>query len=244
MGPLEALALAFTQLRDPLFRRVLWRGIGTALGVYVVVLVAVYGGLTQVPMGEGWIGTTLITMSMVVSFALVTVLFPVLVTACIGLFADDVAESVERRHYPHLPPGRTPPMAAQASQAIKFLALSLSLNLLALPLYIAGLFFYPLKLFVFYLLNGYLFGREYFDQVAQRYHPPDERRRRRRAMRLRRVLTGLAIAVLFSIPVLNLAVPIVATAAMVHLMLGSSGRRVGGSAAVEEPQHVQSGQEG
>jgi CysZ protein len=246
MGALEALSKAFAQLRDPAFRRVLWRGVGIAAAIYALALLAIYAGFQWMPAAEGWLGTTLMAFGAIAAFALVTVLFPTLITACMGLFLDDVAAAVERRHYPHLPPGREPPMATQATQAIKFLALSLTLNLLALPLYAVGLFFYPFKLFVFYALNGYLLGREYFDQVAQRHHAPAERRQLRGALRLRRILAGLAIAVLFSIPVLNLAVPLVATAAMVHLILGAAGKRVGGAsaAAVEEHQHVQSGQEG
>jgi CysZ protein len=232
---LDAMARAFAQLRDPAFRRVLWRGVGWAAALYILVLLGVYQGFQWVPPPtEGWLGSLLKAVGALAAFALVTVLFPTLITACMGLFLDDAAAAVERQHYPQLPPGTEPPMHVQASQALKFLALSLTLNLLALPLYAIGLFFYPLKLFVFYALNGYLLGREYFDQVAQRHLAPAERRSLRRALRLRRILAGLAIAVLFSIPVLNLAVPLVATAAMVHLILGavgssSGGNRVGGA---------------
>lgn len=234
MSIFEALARAFSQLTDPAFRRVLWRGVGVAFCAYAGVLAAVYALFQYAPVPEGWIGPTILLFGGVAAFALVTVLFPVLITACMGLFLDEVAAAVERRYYPGLPPGREPPVPVQISGALKFLALSLALNALALPLYVAGLFFYPLKLFVFYTLNGYLLGREYFDQVAQRYLAPLERRQLRRAMRLRRIPAGLAIAVLFSIPVLNLAVPLIATAMMVHLILGPVADRVGGSAAVEE----------
>lgn len=233
MSVLEALARAFSQLSDPAFRRVLWRGVGVAFCAYVAVLVAAYYGLQYAPVPEGWIGTTILAFGGLAAFALVTVLFPVLITACMGLFLDEVAVAVERRYYPGLPPGCESPPAVQVWEALKFLALSLTLNALALPLYVAGLFFYPLKLFVFYTLNGYLLGREYFDQVAQRYHAPDERRQLRRTMRLQRIMAGLAIAVLFSIPVLNLAVPLIATATMVHLILGRVADRVGGSAVKE-----------
>jgi len=234
MSVAEALARAFAQLSDPAFRRVLWRGVGVAFCAYVGILAAVYAGFQYAPVPEGWIGTTILAFGGLAAFALITVLFPVLITACMGLFLDEVATAVERRHYPGLPPGREPPLPVQLVGAVKFLALSLTLNALALPLYIAGLFFYPLKLFVFYTLNGYLLGREFFDQVAQRYVAPTERRELRRAMRLQRIMAGLAIAVLFSIPVLNLAVPLIATATMVHLILGPVADRVGGSAAVEE----------
>ena len=140
------------------------------------------------------------------------------------------------------------PWGVVTAQALRFLVLSLTLNLLAMPLYLAGLFLPPLNLFVFYALNGYLLGREYFDLVAQRHHASAEGRELRRSMRGRRLLAGLAIAVLFSVPLINLAMSLVATAAMVHVVLGPKssgpeGPRAGGT-AVREPEHVQSRQEG
>jgi len=111
-------------------------------------------------------------------------------------------------------------------------------TMLALPLYLLTFLFPPLKLFVFYLVNGYLLGREYFELVAMRHHDAADRRRLRRAMRGERVAAGLGIAVLFSIPLANLAAPLVATAAMVHLVVRAGGLRS------KELEHVQSRQEG
>ena len=74
----------------------------------------------------------------------------------------------------------------------------------------------PLAPFVFWLVNGFLLGREYFGLVATR------RLGRAGAMRLAREnrgriwLAGTAMAVPLSVPVLNLLVPIVGVAVFTH----------------------------
>jgi uncharacterized protein involved in cysteine biosynthesis len=71
--------------------------------------------------------------------------------------------------------------------------------------------------FVFYALNGYLFGREYYEIVALRRL--DEKRagdlRRRNSGRI--FLAGVVIAFMLTVPLLNLIAPVIATAFMVHI---------------------------
>ena len=235
---LDAFAKAVAQLPDPSFRRVLWRGIGIALGIWLALAWAIWLGFESVPPTHGWLGSIAAAAGALAAFALITVLFPAFASLGIALFLDDIAEAVERRHYPLLPPGRAPSAAAALGAGLRFLVLSLVVNLLALPLYLASLLLTPLNLFVFYLVNGYLLGREYFELVAMRHHDAADRRRLRRAMRGQRIAAGLGIAVLFSIPVANLAAPLLATAVMVHLIVGAGGLRS------KELEHVQSRQEG
>ncbi|HIC29274.1 MAG TPA: hypothetical protein EYO85_07535 [Rhodospirillales bacterium] len=75
----------------------------------------------------------------------------------------------------------------------------------------------PLFPFVFYTVNGYLLGREYFELVALRRIGPEEARRLRKAHRGKLFLTGVIMALLLTLPVVNLLAPVVITAAMVHL---------------------------
>ena len=82
----------------------------------------------------------------------------------------------------------------------------------------------PFNLFVFYALNGYLLGREYYELVAYRRLAPPVADRMRRAVGAKLFLVGVVFAVLMSVPVLNLIVPIVATAVMVHLIQAWCGQ--------------------
>jgi CysZ protein len=67
-------------------------------------------------------------------------------------------------------------------------------------------------------LNGYLLSREYFELVAVRHFGPKEIKAIRLENRRTLFFTGVIIAFLLSIPILNLLAPIVATAAMVHVL--------------------------
>ena len=69
-------------------------------------------------------------------------------------------------------------------------------------------------------LNGYLLGREYFELVAGRRLPWSTVRALRQRTRARLWLAGAVIALLLTVPVLNLVAPVVAVAFMVHLFEG------------------------
>ena len=73
------------------------------------------------------------------------------------------------------------------------------------------------NLIAFYLGNGYLLGREYFELAAMRHLPPAEVKNLRRANRLTVFLSGLVIAAIASVPILNLITPIFATGFMVRM---------------------------
>ena len=94
---------------------------------------------------------------------------------------------------------------------------------MALPIY----FFLPvINLLVFYALNGYLLGREYFELVALRRLDGSSAQVLRKSYQGTIFLSGAVIAFLTTVPLLNLAAPVVATAFMVHLF-ETLRRRVG-----------------
>jgi CysZ protein len=86
---------------------------------------------------------------------------------------------------------------------------------LALPIYVLVP---ALNLVLFYSLNGYLLSREYFDLVTLRRLDGVATNALWRERRGRWMLGGITIAGLLSIPVLNLAAPLVAAALMLHLV--------------------------
>lgn len=138
-----------------------------------------------------------------------------------GLFLDEVAEAVERTRYPGDAPGRALPWGPSLAQAARFTALSLAVNVVALPLVL----FAGFGLVVFTLANGWLIGREYFEFAAGRWVGPAEARRLRQTHAGLAFLAGLAAALLLSVPILNLATPLFATATMVHLVKRVTGSR-------------------
>jgi uncharacterized protein involved in cysteine biosynthesis len=96
----------------------------------------------------------------------------------------------------------------------RFLAVMIGLNLVLLIF----LLFPPVFPFVFYAVNGYLLGREYFEMVSLRRMTPDEVGPLRNKHRNQLFLAGVATAFLLTVPFVNLLAPIISTAAMVHLL--------------------------
>lgn len=211
---IPAFARALAQLGDPAFRRPIVLSLALATLVFAVLWLAMWFLLTRTALSElGWIEIALDVLGGLAAIALTFVLFPGVVAAILPLFAETIIAAVERRYYPSLPPPRSPPVAEQVSIAIRFLAIVIVLNLAVLPLY-----FVPgVNALVFYGLNGYLLGREYYEMVAPRRLASEPRRELWRRRRFGFVLAGAVIAFISTLPVVNLLAPVLAAAAMTHL---------------------------
>ena len=70
---------------------------------------------------------------------------------------------------------------------------------------------------VYFLATAWLLGRIYFELAAMRFHTPLEAKALRKRNATTVYIGGLLIAVFVSIPVVNLATPLFATALMVHV---------------------------
>ncbi|MFT4180662.1 MAG: EI24 domain-containing protein, partial [Rhizobium sp.] len=79
------------------------------------------------------------------------------------------------------------------------------------------LFIPGVNLVAFFLVNGYLLGREFFEFAAMRFRSPEEARRFRAKHALTVFLAGLVIAAFLAIPIVNLLTPLFAAGMMVHL---------------------------
>lgn len=148
--------------------------------------------------------------------ALTWMMFPAVFSAFACLFLDGAVAAAEARHHPGLPPARRRPFWASAAEALRFLALSACLNLAVLPVLLlpgAGLAFPAL----YYAVNGFLLGREYFDAVALRRLRPAEAREMRRRKRWPLLAAGAFAAFLLTVPLINLIAPVITAAAMAHL---------------------------
>ncbi|MGQ0677644.1 MAG: EI24 domain-containing protein [Rhodospirillales bacterium] len=216
---IDAFAKAIRQLPDPALRRVAARSIAGAAGVFALLCGAGWFALAQLRLSEiTLLNAAVDVLGALAVLALAVVLYPAAVSALIGLFLEDVARAVEREHYPQAPAPRAQGVAEAALGALRFALVAVTVNLLALPLYLALMFVPPLNAFVFYGVNGYLVGREYFELAASRRLPPEGVREFRRANRARVFLAGGLTAFLLTVPVVNLAAPIVGMAAMVHIL--------------------------
>lgn len=133
--------------------------------------------------------------------------------AFVSLFLERIADAVERRHYPNLPDTPGPGLFASALSALRFTAVVIGVNLVGLVVYLlAG----PLAPLVFYAVNGYLLGREYFQLVAERHLNPREAEALRRRHWPGAWLAGTLMTIPLTVPVLNLIVPVLGVATFTH----------------------------
>ncbi|MFT4346715.1 sulfate transporter family protein [Bartonella ancashensis] len=161
----------------------------------------------------GWLGlSALIIFNLGLVFVMAFLIAPI--TAMIGgFFVDNAAEIIEKEDYPDEPIGRAMPFGRSVVLSLKFLILSLFGNGIALIL-----FFIPGVNFVaFYVINGYLLGREYFLFTAYRFQSEQEARISLRTHCMTVFGAGVLIALFVSVPIFNLITPLFATALMTHL---------------------------
>ena len=206
------LLKAFAQLSDRRFRRVVL--LSCLLAALLLALLAAgagwaLGGLT----GVGWLDIAAGLAGGIAAFAAAAMLFPAAAAALQGLFLESAVRAVEARHYPALGPPNEQGWGDTLRQTLYFVGAALGLNLLLLPVW---LFAPPLGLLLFWLANGWLCGREYFEAAALRRLDAETARALRRRHPLRVWLAGVAIAWMMTLPLLNLAAPAIGTAFMLH----------------------------
>jgi len=235
---LDAAVKALAQMFTRPLRAVLTKSVGLALILIVVigvVLNRVFAALAT--SGASWAEQTsgfaphaawaslAWVLSIMASLGIVTgalFLMPA-VTAFVGsFFVDEVAEAVEREHYPAEPPGHALPLFRALIEGLKFALLAFVVYLVALPFVL----FAGLGVVILFVANSYLLGREYFELAAMRFRPPFEAKAMRKAHAVYVFLAGMVIAVFVSVPILNFATPVFAMAFMVHVHKRMSDKRV------------------
>ena len=178
----DAAIKALTQMFSPPFRRVLFKSIGLAL--LMIILVGI--GLNRVfswmaDSGATWaeasVGghTAWQVLAWILSFAATlgvitgAVFLMPAVTAFVGsFFVDEIGEEVERTYYPAEAPGRALSIAPAVFEGTKTALLSILIYLCAVPF----LLFAGLGLVIMFVATAYLLSREYFLLAAMRFRSP------------------------------------------------------------------------
>ncbi|SHH63581.1 EI24 domain-containing protein [Marivita hallyeonensis] len=220
---LRSFFLTLGQLGDARFRKVLFLGVGLGFALLVVffaglmwLLGAMLGPEATLPfIGEVTWLDDLISWTALLSMMILSVFLMVPVASAItSMFLDDVADAVEDRHYAHLPKADRVPWSDALRDTVNFLGVLVAANVFAVVLYIL---FPPFSLFIFWGLNGFLLGREYFTLAAMRR----EGRAGAKALRKRHSgkiwVAGTLMAMPLSLPLVNLVIPILGAATFTHL---------------------------
>ena len=216
----DAASRSLTQIFSAPFRNVLWKSLGLTIALFfllwIVLELVVSTFLVPILGPWPWVTTAVLfalgaglVVSMGFLIAPVTSVFA-------GVFLDEIAERVEARHYAHDSPGKELPLGQSIGIAIRFFGLVLLGNFLALITVV----FLGFGVIVFFLVNGYLLGREYFQFAALRHVSLQQAEEIRLAHSGTIFAGGLLIALVVSIPVINLLTPLFAAALMTHLYKG------------------------
>ncbi|MGB3243964.1 MAG: EI24 domain-containing protein [Sulfitobacter sp.] len=238
---LRCFGLAISQLSDSRFRRVFLIGVGLSLALLIgavagfswlidaitpeQVWLPILGEVTWVHELVSWGGVFLLM------FLSIFLMVPV-ASAITSMFLDDVADAVEAVHYPLLPQNDGVPFTEALRDTINFLGILLGANLIALLL---ALIFAPVAPLIFWGVNGFLLGREYFTMAAMR------RVGRKNAKALRRKhigtiwVAGVLMAMPLSVPLINLLVPILGAATFTHLFHQLASREGSASSRYHQP---------
>lgn len=228
----DAAKRAFSNLFAPETRSVFWKSLGLTILVLIGLWFAVRGIFLwlalpwidslfpSTPEWAGWI-TFILAILAGLGLALALALLIAPVTAVIaGLFLDDVAEVIEKNEYPDDVQGRAMPLGEAVISSVKFFGVVIIGNIIALLLLLVP----GVNLVAFFLVNGYLLGREFFEFAAMRFRSPAEARAFRVKHRNTVFLAGLVIAAFLAVPFLNLLTPLFAASFMVHLHKSISRR--------------------
>ncbi|WP_158744657.1 EI24 domain-containing protein [Acidisphaera sp. L21] len=213
---MKALWLAVAQLDDPACLSVLIHSVLLSLVAYAILLGGSIWGVHEMLAAvhwPGWLAAIIGTLGVVL---LAFWLFLPTVILIATLYMERIARAVDARHYPYFPSPEPAPLSVQLWDGLTLAVRVLLLNLVALAL--AFLPIPGIGLALAILVSGWAIGRGLFVAVAMRRMDRGPAQALYRSRRMAVLLPGMALAVAAMVPGLNLLVPIVGTAAMVHVL--------------------------
>jgi CysZ protein len=215
----DAFLKALGQMGDPRFRRVLLIGVGVTFALLAGItwgVQLVLPDTVSLPwFGEiGWLSSLLSGFILVSMIGMSMFLMVPVASLFTGLFLEQVADAVEAKHYPQLPPANKAVFSDVLIDSVKFFGLLIVVNMLAVVIYLLSTIMAPI---VFWMVNGILLGREYFQLVAMRRLGRKGANELRKKYRFTIWMTGFLMAVPLSLPLINLFIPVMGVAVFTHI---------------------------
>ncbi|MDO5704492.1 MAG: EI24 domain-containing protein [Paracoccus sp. (in: a-proteobacteria)] len=216
-----ALSRALGDMMRPRIFALVLTGIALTIGLFIALQAGAFflirtfvpGGFTLPFWGPIDFGSVLSWASLALFPLIGFFLMAPVAAAFAGLFSEQVADAVEDTHYPA---ARGQPLdfmdGLLESLAVMGAVIGVALlSLLTMP--ILG----PFSPVLFYGANGWLLGREFFQMAARRHLHEPEATALRKINNARITWAGVLIALLLTVPVVNIVVPVLAAATFTHL---------------------------
>jgi CysZ protein len=209
------LARAVGQLDDAAFRGVLIRSLAWSSACVVVLHVGAIWAVDRLVAFNGWLAWAADILGFVGASVLTFWLFLPIAVAIGTLYIDRISSAVERRFYPWLPSPQNASIWEQTWDSIAVAVRVIGLNLagLVLALLVPGL-----GLVLGWMIAAYAIGRGLFVAVAMRRMPAAVAESLYRRKRFAVLAHGAILSISAYIPILNLFIPIIGTASMVHIL--------------------------
>jgi uncharacterized protein involved in cysteine biosynthesis len=209
------LALAVAQLGDPVFLGVVARSVAWSIACFAALQALSLWIVHRLLDLHGVLGWAVGILGSIGALFLALWLFLPMAAAIGTLYFDRIADAVERRFYSFLPPPRGAPLLEQLWDGVAVGLRVLMLNVLALILawMVPGI-----GLVLGWVIAAFAIGRGLFVAVAMRRMPRAMAESLYRSRRVVVLAQGAALALSAYIPLLNLLIPVIGTAAMVHIL--------------------------
>lgn len=215
---LKPMLLALAQLDDPVFLGVVLRSLAWAALAFGALLVGSFWGLHHLVAVHGWTGWWAWAAGLLggLGAVLLAVWLYLPVAAAIGtMYVERIASAVERRHYPWF---GTPQGASAWDQFADALAVGIRVLLWSLVAIPIALLLPGPGIVLAWLIAAWAIGRGVFGAVAMRRMSRRDAAALARRLRLPILAQGAILVVGGMLPLLNLLVPVLGTAAMVHVL--------------------------
>ena len=209
------LARSVAQIGDRAFLGVLLISLAWSAAAFVLLHLGTVWVVHRVLALQGWQAWGADVLGSVGASFLALWLFLPLAAGIATLFIERVARAVERRHYPQLPPAPGASLPVQIADALALMWRILLLSLLALVL---AVLLPGIGLLLAWAIGAYAIGRGLFMTVALRRFDRAMAERMYAANRPAILVQGAAMALAGYLPGVNLLIPVLGTAAMVHVL--------------------------
>lgn len=219
---LASITRALSSLSDRRVMAVMVKVMALTLAAFVVLGMVLWLAIDWGFAALGWREDSGVAVAASFAVLLFTgwVLMRSIAVAITWVFADDIIDAVEDRHYPfEAAQGTRPGHALAVRMAVRSVARVIGYNLLMLPVYLILLISGIGTPLAFLMLNGYLLGRDLEDMLVARHG-----KERAELGAIRRFVLGLGSTAAMLIPFVQFIVPVVATAAAVHMVHDKNGK--------------------
>ncbi len=206
---------AVSQLDDPPFVQTVLQGVAWSLACFSVLYAGTVWSIHHLLGLHGWLAWSADFLGVIGASLLAFWLFLPVAAGIATLYFDQVAMAVERRYYPNLSPPASAPMTEQVWDGVAVAARVLALNVAAL---ILAVLLPGVGLFLAWGVAAYAIGRGLFVAVAMRRMPRFAAESVYRQYRGVILVQGAILAFAAFVPILNLLIPVIGTAAMVHVL--------------------------